>query len=182
MKNASLLLALVLFLFLAPNEGNACTCAVVLRPGEPTLADGSPAPTREALESYDAIFVGRVAATAPLPAEMPEDLRYFLSGSVTRFDVERFWGRRELGRVAEVFSPSAGGACGHRFQPGAAALVFARLRPGPAPDSSALPTTDVLTTDICTLTTLMPRAAELLSVVERLLGPGRRIVETEGRR
>ena len=179
MRHALLLLALLVTV--APELAHGCSCVIVLHPGEPLLANGRPVPTRQELDRYDAIFVGRVTGTASLPNDMPEGARYFMSGNVSQFQVERFWSKRDLPPITEVFSPAFGGACGHRFQSGDTFIVFARIHPGPVPAYPDRQATDVLTTDICTLTSPLPQAEDLLAVVVRLLGSGRYLVEKQGR-
>ncbi len=173
---AALLLATCLVLAF-PDELLGCSCVVVSRPGEPLLENGRPAPTLRALEQYDSIFLGRVTASSPLPAEMPDDALYLRSGSVTEFSVERFWGKRVVGPVVAVLSPAPGGACGYSFHAGQTYLVFARIHRGTGQVSPSRQAVDALITDVCTLTTPRSVAHDLLSVVQRLLGPGRPPVE-----
>ena len=166
------LLALTLALLGATSDALGCSCAVVITPGEPLLSDGRPGPTLQGLRYYSAIFLGRAISSVPLAPPIAPSSPFVSSGTVTQFEVLRWWGASALEATVQVVSPSPGGSCGVTFVPGDCYLVFASVPDGPALPFSTHPGFDTLWTHICTPTAPMPLAHERLEAVQRLLGLG----------
>ncbi len=165
-------LVLALTLIGAAPDAYGCSCAFVVTSTTPLLSNGRPFPSLRQLQSYTAIFLGRATSSVPLPPPIAPATPFVSSGTITQFDVLRFWGPSTPLDTVPVASPWPGGACGCTFVPGDCYLVFATLPSRPIPGFPSYPGFNTLWTHICSPTTPMPLAHDLLDVVQQHLGPG----------
>ena len=87
---------------------------------------------------------------------------WFVNGSRTTFRVTRSW-NGPVRREVIVESGFAGGGCGYQFKPNVEYLVFAEKNKDGA-----------LVTSICSRTTPLKNAPELLRAIEKAVGRGRK--------
>ena len=145
-----------LLLLLHPSALSPCSCI-----NRETAAD--------ALVSYDAVFEGDVVAVQRLVIPSHWESEPPSQGQIAFVRVIRTW-KGALPPVATVYTGSGGGDCGYQFIPGQHYLVFAyRL---PATQRRALHESKLaLYTDICTSSTPLTRADDLVNDLNRIRQP-----------
>jgi hypothetical protein len=139
-KAAVTLLLAWLWLAGAPPDAAACSCS-------------PPGPPCEAFWKVDAVFVGRVLATAEQPSQpwkAGEPLPFGLGVKVTLAVVERLAGDSGDQPTIEITTGRGGGDCGYRFEVGRSYVVYAWKTEGRALSS----------TSICTRTRPVNQAAD----------------------
>jgi len=139
-KAAGTLLLAWLWLAGAPPDAAACSCGPV-------------GPPCEAFWKVDAVFVGRVLATAEQPSrpwKPGEPSPFGLGVKVTLAIVERLAGDSGDEPTIEITTGRSDGDCGYRFEVGGDYVVYARKTEGRA----------LMSTDICTRTRPVSQAAD----------------------
>ena len=140
----------------------ACSCGWVHEPGTPLLSDGSPVPTPDELAEQPFLFLGTVESVRVIPTGDPDmDLLHAAGADIT-FRVELAWRGTYTSSTVTIHTGSVGGGCGYSFGLGRCYLVFASR------DDQGVPGTD-----ICTRTTSIDRAIDLLPYVYAFLGAPR---------
>lgn len=136
---------------LVPRTAHACSC--VMPPGP-----------EEALETYDAVFVGRVHDVRMIertfPDEEPSSPLSTIYMNEVRVAVETVW-KGELGGAATILTGMGGGDCGYSFERARSYLVYAGIDPE----------TGIVGTSICSPTKPLDQADEDIAVLDTLAEP-----------